>query len=350
MPPNRALGPRFDTPVGHANGRRGRSCFPLFLLVALGVLAAPAAAAAQQTPKTPRIGVLGGVSPEASPAPYALPQGLRELGYVEGQNIALEWRWARGRAERFPELAAELVALKVDVIVAGNSAAISAAKNATGTIPIIMVLATDPVGEGFVTGFARPGGNITGLTINAGPEIFGKHLELLKEAVPKASRVAVLWNPNNPTHHLALRETERAARALRVKLQILEARKPDDFDSAFSAMTRERAGALLVLPEALFVLHRTRIADLAARSRLPAVYGLREHAEVGGLMSYGASLPGQWRRAATYVDKILKGAKPADLPVEQPTRFELVINLKTAKALGLTIPPSVLIRADQVIQ
>ncbi len=322
----------------------------IILALALGILAAPPAADAQQPQKTPRIGVLGGVSPEGSPPPYALRQGLREVGYVEGQNIALEWRWAHGRPERFTDLAAELAALKVDVIVAGNPAAISAAKNATSTIPIIMVLATDPVGEGFVTSLARPGGNITGLTINAGPEIFGKHLELLKEAVPRASRVAVLWNPNNPMHHLALRETEGAARALRVKLQILEARKPDDFDSAFSAMTRERAGALLVLPEALFFLHRTRIADLAARSRLPAVYGVREHAEVGGLMAYGASITGLWRRAATYVDKILKGAKPADLPVEQPTRFELVLNLKAAKALGLTFPQSILIRADQVIQ
>ncbi len=323
---------------------------PAVALLTLTLLIAPLAAGAQRAPKTSRIGVLASVPPEEGAPPYALRQGLRELGYVEGQNIALEWRWTQGRNERFPGLAAELVALKVDAIVAGNPAAISAAKNATRTIPIVMVLATDPVGQGFVTGLARPGGNITGLTVDAGPEISGKRLELLKEAVLKVSRVAVLLNPNNPAHRLVLRETEGAARTLGVKLQILEARKPDDFDRAFSAMTREGAEALLVLPDALSFVHRTRIADLAARSRLPAIYGLREYAEAGGLMAYGASLPDLWRRAATYVDKILKGAKPADLPVQQPTRFELIINLKTAAALGLTIPQSVLMRADEVIK
>jgi len=268
---------------------------------------------------------------------------------VEGQNIVIERRYSEGRNERLPDLAADLVRLKVDVIVAAGTPPPYAAKRATTTIPIVMTNASDPVGSGLVASLARPGGNITGLSLLS-PELAGKQLELLKETVPKVSRVAVLWNPANPVHTLILRQAEVAARSLRLQLQILEARGPNEFDSAFSAMTKERAGALLVLADPMFFGHRTRLADLAAKSRLPSVFLLREHADAGGLMAYGPSTRDNFRRAATYVDKILKGAKPGDLPIEQPTKFELVINLKTAKALGLTIPRFVLGRADEVLQ
>jgi putative ABC transport system substrate-binding protein len=284
----------------------------------------------------------------------AFHQGLRELGWVEGQNIAMESRYAEGRYERLPALAAELVRLKPDVIVAGITAAALAAKNVTRTIPIVVGVSLDPVGSGLVASLARPGGNVTGLSL-MGVEITAKQMELLKEAVPKVSRVAVLRYPGappstHPTHPAMVKEAERAARLLGIQLQVLAARGPEDFDSAFSAMARERAEALLVLPDAMFTLQRTRLAELAAKHRLPAMYGLKEHAEAGGLIAYGADLRYNYRRAAAYVDKILKGAKPADLPVEQPMKFELVINMKTAKALGLTIPPSVLVRADHVIE
>ncbi len=320
-------------------------------IIALGLFAAPFAAGAQQPAKVPRIGYLSPVTPTTDPPLVdAFRQGLRELGYLEGQNLAIEYRWAAGRPERLPDLATELVRLRVDVIVTGPQLAPHAAKNATTSIPIVFAVASNPVEEGLVASLARPGGNITGLAITAGPEIFGKHLELLKEAVPRISRVGILRNPDNLAHPLILRQGEAAARALDVQLQILEARGPAEIDAAFATMTSQRAGGVLVLRDPVFYSHRARIAALAAKSRLPAVYGLREHAEAGGLMAYGANVGHLYRRAAAYVDKILKGAKPADLPVEQPTRFELVINLKTAKALGLTIPPSVLIRADQVIQ
>ncbi len=326
---------------------------PLGLVVtlALGILLAPLAAEAQQPMRVPRIGFLSGSSPSASRHLLeAFGQGLRDLGYVEGKNIAIDDRWAEEKYEEFPDLAAELVRLKVDVIVAVGTPAARPAKNATRTIPIVMVAVGDPVGSGLIASLARPGGNITGLTLLAGMEIVGKHLELLKEAVPNVSRIAVLWNPANQSHVPRLREVEVAGRPLRVQLQILAARGPEEFDGAFAAMTRERAGALFVFADPVFFRDRTRLADLAAKRRLPAVYELKEHAEAGGLMAYGASLPHMYRRAATFVDKILKGAKPADLPVEQPTKFELVINLKTAKALGLTIPPSVLVRADRIIE
>ena len=317
----------------------------------LGIFAAPFAADAQQPGKVFRIGILGTVpptTPEVSRIWEALLQGLRDLGYVEGQNIVIERRYSEGRNERLPDLAADLVRLKVDVIVAAGTPPPYAAKRATTTIPIVMTNASDPVGSGLVASLARPGGNITGLSLLS-PELAGK-LELLKETVPKVSRVAVLWNPANPVHTLILRQAEVAARSLRLQLQILEARGPNEFDSAFSAMTKERAGALLVLADPMFFGHRTRLADLAAKSRLPSVFLLREHADAGGLMAYGPSTRDNFRRAATYVDKILKGAKPGDLPIEQPTKFELVINLKTAKALGLTIPRFVLGRADEVLQ
>jgi putative ABC transport system substrate-binding protein len=320
------------------------------LLVILTTLFVPLAAQAQQAGKVPRIGFLGSTSPsDASARLDAFRQGLRELGWAEGKNIVIEYRWAEGRQERFTDLAAELVRLKVEVIVAQISAAALAAKNATTTIPVVMLVVGDPVRLGVVASLARPGGNITGLT-SVGDELFPKQLELLKEAVPRVSRVAVLWNPANPSHGPSLKSIEVAARSLGMEPQLQKARGPDEFDSAFAAMTRARAGALLVLSDTMFNLHRTRIADLALKARLPAMYGLREQVEAGGLVAYAANYADLFRRGAIYVDKILKGAKPGDLPVEQPTKFELVINLKTAKALGLTIPQSLLLRADEVIQ
>jgi len=329
-----------------------RAAVLLLIAVALIVLSAPLAAHAQQPGKVFRIGLLAN-EPDTTPAGSliwgGLIQGLGELGYVEGQNITIERRFSGGKYERLPDLAADLVHLKVDVIVTGGTQPPFEAKQATRTIPIVMANHGDPVGSGLVASLARPGGNVTGLSLLV-PEIVGKQLELLKEIVPRISRVAVLGNPSNQTHLLSLGEAKVAARSLGVQLQILEARGPDDFESAFRAMTRERGGALLVLADGMFFVHRTRIADLAAKQRLPTMFTPREHVDAGGLMVYGPSLRDNFRRAATYVDKILKGAKPADLPVEQPTKFELVINLKTAKALGLTIPQSILIRADHVIQ
>ena len=316
------------------------------------LLAAPLAAEAQQVGKVPRIGFLSPSSPSDSRAPHrlgALQQGLRELGYVEGQNISIESRWAEGKYDRLPDLAAELVRLKVTVIVTYAPPAIQAAKQATGTIPIVMGGVIDPVATGFVASLARPGGNITGLSLMA-PELVGKQLEILKEMVPKITRVAVLGNPANAGTAPQLRHAQGAARALKLQLQLLEARGPDEIDSAFAVMIKEGAGAVVVLVDSMLVDQRTRIADLAARRRLPSVYGLIDFVEAGGLMFYGANDADRFRRAAYLVDRILKGAKPADLPVEQPTKFELVINLKTAKALGLTIPQSLLLRADEVIQ
>ncbi len=330
-----------------------RGLVPLVVL-ALGILAGPLSADAQQPGKVYRIGMLG-ISPEVPttrPLLDAFRQGLRDLGYVDGKNIVIEYRWAQGRVERFPELAAELARLKVDVIVAGPTPAGLAAKHVTTTIPIVVVVMADPVRDGLVQSLARPGGNVTGLTFLA-PELVPKRLQLLKEAIPGVSRVAAFWHPGvygERTMRDMVNETEVAARTLGVQLQFLEARSPNDFDRAFSAMTRERADALIVLPSPMLYGEHKRIVDLAAKHRLPAIYPFREAVDAGGLMAYGANILDLFRRAATFVDKILKGAKPADLPVEQPTKFELVINLKTANALGLTIPQSVLIRADEVIQ
>jgi putative ABC transport system substrate-binding protein len=315
------------------------------------LLASPLAAEAQPR-KVPRVGYLSPGSP-SDPGRQrrfeAFRQGLRELGYVEGQDIVIESRWAEGKYERYPALAADLVRLKVDVIVAVGGRASQDAQQATRTIPIVMSVTIDPLGTGLVASLARPGGNVTGLSLMAS-EVVGKQLELLKEVVPKVSRVALLWNPANPGSAPQLREAEASARVLGVRLQTLEARVPQEIDSAFAAMTKERAGALVVLTDAIFMNQRRQIAELAAARRLPAVYGVREHAEAGGLIVYSANFLDLERRAAIYVDKILKGAKPADLPVEQSTKFELVINLKTAKTLGLTIPRSLLQRADEVIQ
>ena len=320
--------------------------------VATGLLAAPLAAEAQQAAKIARIGFLGNSATALGHLRDAFLQGLRDLGYVEGRNLVIEYRYAEGQLERFPALAAELVALKVEVLVAPPTPAAQAAKRATTTIPIVFAGAGDPVTSGLVTSLARPGGNITGLS-GLSPELVGKCLEQLKQAVPGVSRVAVLWQPGGQGERAEkdmLKEAEVAARALGMRLQFVEARGTADFDRAFSDMTTARAGALTVLPSSMFNTERRRLADLAAKSRLPAVYQLREYVDAGGLMAYGANLADLNRRAAAYVDKILKGAKPADLPVEQATKFELVINLKTAKALGITIPQSVLLRADEVIQ
>jgi putative ABC transport system substrate-binding protein len=312
------------------------------------MLALPLVAHAEQPRKIPRIGFLSAAS--VSGDPYRLDafrQSLRELGYVEGQNVAIESRWAEGKYDRLPALAAELVRLKVDVIVTYGPPAIQAAKQATGTIPIVMAGIIDPTG--FVASLARPGGNITGVSLMA-PELVGKQLQILKEVVPTVSRVALLGNPDNAGTAPQVRHAQDAARALGVRLQPLDARGPGEIDSAFAAMAREQAGALIVLVDVMFNVYRTRIAELAAKSRLPSVYGLAQHVEAGGLMSYGGNINDRLRGAATYVDKILKGAKPADLPVEQPTKFELVVNMKTAKMLGIRIPRSILARADRVIE
>ena len=322
----------------------------LVAALVLGLLATRLAADAQQLGTAPRIGFLGSTSAAASKQLLdAFREGMRELGYVEGRNIVIEYRWAEGKYGRLPDLAAELVRLKLDLLVAVSTPGAQAAKRATKTIPIVMVAIADPIAIGLVASLARPSENITGLTFIS-PELTGKRLELLKEVVPGLTRVAVLANPGHPGSAPQVREAQVAAQALGLQLQLWEVRDPKEFDSAFSAMTRERVGALIVLSDALFLAERRRIADLAAMHRVPAIHYVKEYADAGGLMAYGASIPDQFRRAATYVDKILMGAKPAELPVEQPTKFELVLNLKTAKALGLTIPQHVLIRADKVIE
>jgi putative ABC transport system substrate-binding protein len=317
-----------------------------------GLLAAPCSAEAQQAAaKVPRIGFLA-LNPGANPhLREAFLQGLRDLGYVEGRNVVIEYRSAEGKLERLRALAAELVALKVAVIVTGGGTPTAlAAKEATRTLPIVFTSATDPVTDGLVTSLAHPGGNVTGLS-NLAPELVGKCLEQLKEAVPQVSLVAVLWQPGAVGGRTdMLKPAEVAARALGVRVQFVEARGPADFDRAFSDMTRARAGALAVLGSAIFNSERRRLVDLAAKHRLPTVYTSRDFVDAGGLMTYGVNLADLFRRAAAYVDKTLKGTKPGDLPVEQPTKFELMINLKTAKALGLTIPPSLLQRADEVIE
>ncbi len=320
----------------------------------LGVLATPLAAEAQQPGKVARIGYLAQGSAPSGPIFEAFRQGLRELGYVEGQNIVIEYRWAADRLERLPDLAAELVSLKVDVIVAGGTLAPLAAKQATRTIPIVLAAAGDPVGTGLVASLAKPGGNVTGLS-NLSRDLTAKRLQLLKEIVPGLSRVAVLWNAANIVAALHIPETEAAARTLGLQVQSLEVRSPDDFENALLERKVLRAaisegGALFLVDDPLVMRYRQPIADFAIRNRLPSTAIYKNFAEAGGLMTFGASLPDLFRRAAIFVDKIFKGAKPADLPVEQPTKFELVINLRTAKALGLTIPQSVLLRADQVIE
>jgi ABC-type uncharacterized transport system substrate-binding protein len=312
------------------------------------ILAAIHLAEAQQ--KIPGVGFLIAASRSAiSARTEAFQQGLRDIGYVDGKNIVIEWRSAEGQLDRLPALAAELVRLKVEVIVTTGSGVTRAAKEATVTIPIVMSQDNDPIGNGFVASLARPGGNITGLAILA-PEISGKQVELLKETVPRLSRLAVLGTSNSPGIAQASKEVELAAGAFGVKLQYLDVRDSNDVETAFRAATKGRADAVLVLTGAVLNSQRKQIADLAAKSRLPAIFPFREYVEAGGLMSYSANFADLYQRAATFVDKILKGAKPTDLPVEQPTKFDFVINLKTAKQIGLTIPPNVLVRADKVIR
>jgi putative ABC transport system substrate-binding protein len=323
-----------------------------FLVAAGALLVAPLAAEAQQAAKVPRIGYL---ATSRDPSPHlreAFLQGLHDLGYAEGRNVVIEYRYAEGKLERLPGLAAELVALKVDVIVAVSTPQALAARQASGTIPVVFASAADPVGSGLVSSHARPGGNVTGLA-SLTQDLVSKCLEHLNQAVPGVNRVAVLWHPGSRgerTEQGMLKEAEVAARSLGVRPQFVEARGPEDFDRAFSEMTRARADALTVLSSTMLFAERRRLVDLAAKTGLPAIYPWREAADAGGLMAYGANIADLHRRAATYVDKILKGAKPGDLAVQQPIKFELVINLKTAKALGLTIPQSVLLRADEVIQ
>jgi putative ABC transport system substrate-binding protein len=321
-----------------------------FIAVAAAWLSAPLAAEAQQVGKVPRIGLLSSFSPSASAVWHqAFQEGLRDLGWMEGKNIGIEYRYAEGETERLPDLAADLVRLKVDIIVAAFANDALAAKKATRTIPIVMASTGDPVATGLVGSLARPGGNITGLSTMS-PDLAGKRLQLLKEIVPKLSRLAVLWNPQAPSSALNWKELQLPARELGIQLHSLEVRSPDDFDKAFEAATTAGAGALTIMPDPLFGRNLRRIVDFAAKRRLPSIFHIREFVASGGLVAYGPDRSDLFRRAATYVDKILKGAKPADLPVEQASKFELVINLKTAKALGLTIPQSLLLRADQVIE
>jgi len=319
-------------------------------LAAFVLMLAEAAAQAQPSKNIPTIGVLmSGSSSTAGHYAEAFRDGLRDLGYMEGQTIVVDYRWAEDRSDQFTNLTADLVRGKVDLLLVWGTTAVSAAKQATSTIPIVFVAVGDPVGSGIVSTLARPGGNITGLS-TLGTEIAGKRLELLKEVIPRLDRIAVLRNLVNPVSASMLKETQAAAQALGVHLQVFEVRDPNEFESAFAGLTRERAGALVVLGDPVFLSYRTRLGQLAAKHKIPAIYWDSQFAEAQGLMSYGVSIAELFRRAATYVDKILKGAKPADLPVEQPKKFELVINLRTAKQIGLTIPPNVLVRADRVIR
>jgi putative ABC transport system substrate-binding protein len=313
-----------------------------------GLLAAPLAAEGQQ--KVSRVGYLEpGVADPGTPFFEAFRQGLTDLGWVEGRTIAIEVRAAEGKYERLPSLAAQLVDLNVDVIFASSTPAAVVAKRATKTIPIVFGRCADPVGSGLVTGLAHPGGNVTGWT-HEGLELRVKYLDLLKDAVPQATRIGVLWNPGNPIHGPSLKSIEAAAQTLTLGLLPVPVRKPEEIEGAFSVLARQRVQALIVFQDGMFLARRQQIIAGAAMNRLPALYGTTELVKAGGLMGYGVNLPEMYRHGSSFVDKILRGAKPADLPVEQPTKFELVINLKTAKALGLTIPPSLLARADQVIE
>jgi putative ABC transport system substrate-binding protein len=308
----------------------------------------PLAARAQQAGKIPTIGILNAGSAGMISA-VVFPDALRELGWIEGQNVVIERRYAENRVERLPEFAAELVRLNVDVIVGLGTLAPLAAKRATTTIPIVMTAAGDPLGSGLVASLARPGGNVTGMSLMA-PDLGGKRLELLKELLPRLARVAVLWNAANPYPALVFKETQAAGRTLGIEVQSLEVRDPRDFDGTFEALRRQRPDALITVEDPLTFNYMKLIADFAAGQRLPTLHGFREDVAAGALMSYGANLADLFRRSAGYVDKILRGAKPADLPVQQPTKFELVINLRTAKVLGLTVPPTLLARADEVIE
>ncbi len=333
----------------HCRGKGRAMNKKLFWLITLLLLAQATFAEAQQAKKVPRIGVLSAFPSGASPSTAAFREGLHDLGYIEGKNIVIEERYADGKEDRLPALAAELVHLKVDIIVVGGGNATLAAKNATKTVPIVMGAASDPVGTGLVASLARPGGNITGLTL-INQDLSGKRLELLKEAIPKLNHVAVLTYYDNPAATLMLKETETAAQSLGLQLQILEVRGSNELENAFGVAKKGRAEAMNVLSSAFFGAERKKIVELASKRQLPAMYFDKQFVESGGLMSYGANIADLFRRAAIYVDKILKGANPADLPVEQPAKFEFIVNLKTAKQIGLTIPPNLLARADKVIK
>jgi putative ABC transport system substrate-binding protein len=321
-----------------------------FATIVLGILARPLAAAAQRASKVGRIAFLGAETAATNRHFLeAFRLGLREHGYLEGQNVTIEERWAEGRSERFRDLITELIGLKSDVLVISSTLAALAAKESTRTIPIVFV-AGDPIGSGLVSNLARPGGNVTGLSLTLGEEFVGKWLELLREAIPRLARVAVLSNPVNPANASRLKAIQSAAERLRIKLQREDVTDTNQLGNAFAGMSAARAQGLVVFVDPLTVRHRARIVELAAKSQLPAIYGFREFVDGGGLMAYGPNVPALYQRAAMYVDKILKGANPADLPVEQATQFEFVINLKTAKTLGLTIPQSLLLRADEIIQ
>jgi len=331
--------------------RKFKTNYLKFAFIAVALLFAISASVhAQQAKKVPRIGflTLGSSSPRSA-LEEAFRDGLRQLGYIEGRNINIEYRYAAGRVERLAELAAELVSLKVDLIVASNTQSIDATRRATQTIPIVFPVTFDPVASGFVASLARPGGNLTGLT-TLNQEVAGKRIELLKEVMPRLSRVAVVRNPTNSGSLFALKETESAAGHFGMRLQVLEARSAEELDGAIQAAARDRAGALILIPDNVFIRHQERVIDLVVKNRLPTMFAESESVEAGGLMYYGANLADLFRRAAGYVDKILKSAKPADLPVQQPEKFELVINLKAAKKIGLTIPQSVLYKADKVIK
>jgi putative ABC transport system substrate-binding protein len=325
-----------------------------FLALVGGAVAMPAAwpftARAQQTPRIPRVGyIFSFIQSEGQHLWEACRQGLRELGYVEDRNIVLDPRWADGRHERLPDLAADLVRLKVDVIVAAATPASRAAKAATSTIPIVIVAVGDPVRAGLVASLARPSGNVTGLSLLT-PELSGKRMELLTDILPKVSSVCVMLNPDNPVSAIFWEETQLAARTLRIDLRRLEARRPEDIERVFEAADKDAADAVIVFDDPSLWSYRAGIVAAAAARRIPVMYGYRDFVAEGGLISYGPDRPDQYRRTAAYVDKILKGAKPSELPVEQPTKFELVINLKTAQALGLTVPPTLIARADEVIE
>jgi len=319
------------------------------LVGALGLFCLPLKAYPQQQASPRRIGVLlVGLSPESKEA-QAFRQALRDLGYAEGRDVVIEWRSASGDYDRLPELVSDLVQRQVEVIVVENTVAARAIKVATSTIPIVMAIVADPVGSGLVASLAHPGGNITGLSAMI-TELSAKRLELLKEAIPRVARVAVLWNPDVPWHAKEIENLKAAASSLSIELSFVGARTPEEFGPAFSVFSRARAQALYVVQDPIFYTHRMTLFKLASKARLPVIYGRREFVDASGLMSYGVNFADQMRRSAVYVDKILKGAKPGDLPIEQPTKFELVVNLKTAKALGITIPQSILVRADEVIR
>ena len=308
-------------------------------------------ASAQQPKKVPRIGVLAQSSALFLSTHFeAFREGLRELGYVEGKSIVIEYRYAEGELDRLPALADELVRLKVDVIVASSTVSVLAAKKATKEIPVVFETIGDPVASGVVASLARPGGNITGLTMGSGADLYGKRLELLKETIPKLTRAAILWNPMNTAAQLALKQSQATAQALNLQIQSLEVRRPEDIEPAFDAATRAKTGAMMITQNAPITTYRQRIVDLAVKHRLPLIYPQRQWPDTGGLMSYGSNVDDIYRRLASYVDRILKGAKPADLPVERSTKLELIINLKAAKQIGLTIPPNLLARADKVIK